>query len=402
MKIYILCGNAAYNRGDRGNLYSQISLLKEKYPAADIVFDSFRPEIDKNWYGARVVQRGWLLSFQQIKEISNSDIVVWGGGALIADNAFKLIIPMWLMIIAFTKLILGKPVMAWSHGVILETSFGSVLANIVYKLVSVITVRDVDSYNALINCKIDSSKIIKTADPAILLNISNPESGRTIISSLGLSKTFVVIAPTFWPFHHRKNDFIPYMVKAKYCTQAVQQDELSFCQSIISTINYITEKTDREVILIPHYPARPWRDLDNLKTIKSKCQQSKLVHVLETDDYAPNDFASIYHCADLVIAGSLHDAVFANSLNKPVIQINYENKCNQFAAAINTSNWTIEIDRLIDADGSKELQQMIDRIATEWPGRQAEILLNVNKYKKLAYENINILDRFILNERIAD
>jgi hypothetical protein len=62
MNLYILCGNATFNRGDRVNLLAQIQLLKHKFPDADINVDSFRPEVDQAWYGVRVVKRSWFLS----------------------------------------------------------------------------------------------------------------------------------------------------------------------------------------------------------------------------------------------------------------------------------------------------------------------------------------------------
>ena len=78
-KIYILCGNATYNRGDRGNLTAQLDLLLERFPGADITIDSFRKDIDEHWYPVRVIERGAFLSFKQLAYLARADVVVWGG-----------------------------------------------------------------------------------------------------------------------------------------------------------------------------------------------------------------------------------------------------------------------------------------------------------------------------------
>ncbi len=92
-RICILCGNAAHNRGDRANLSAQISLLRTRLPDADITVCSDRPDIDKSWYGVTIVPRGMPCSLRLFHALKKADVVVWGGGALIADNAGRLLIP---------------------------------------------------------------------------------------------------------------------------------------------------------------------------------------------------------------------------------------------------------------------------------------------------------------------
>jgi polysaccharide pyruvyl transferase WcaK-like protein len=401
MKIHILCGNAAFNRGDRGNLFAQLSLLKERFPDADISYDSFRIDSDRAWYPARGVRRGWLLSWPQIKEISSSDIVVWGGGALVADNSFKLIVPMWLTIIAIVKLLFRKPIMVWAQGVVLNTWHGRLLARLTFSLVDQITIRDLNSVEALVLAGVKRERILKTADPAMLIPACSEEVGRKILADLGISKKVTILAPSFWPFHHHPSDILPFMLRARIFEQKRQPDEERYCNTLAEIISKLNERYDSEVLLVPHYPTLPWRDLSNLELIRSRCAKPERVHILARDDYSPDAFVSIYRLAEVVLAGTLHDAIFAASLNVPMMQIAYEQKCRDIAEAVGGVAWCVNLEDLIERNGAEKVLAIVDELRRDWDSHKAERSDYVMAYKKVAYENVVALEKLAVDAKIA-
>ena len=125
-RFVILCGDATYNRGDRGNLTSQLDLIRTQFPDAHITVDSFRPEVDKHWYEAEVLSRSLKSWRSHLKAILRADAVIWGGGALLVDHSSRIKIPYWTVRIALIKC-LRKPVMVWAQGMIIKTRLSAVL-----------------------------------------------------------------------------------------------------------------------------------------------------------------------------------------------------------------------------------------------------------------------------------
>src|SRR5690606_27767209 len=154
-------------------------------PNATLVVDSSRPEIDRHWYDAVILRRGIIPNAEQRYWLKKADIVICGGGALLADNSCRLLVPYWFFLLAYVKKILRKPLMVWANGLVLETSLGQLLAKHALNFADCITVRDIGSYNL---CKMlgVSSPYEQTADPAMLLSPGPKEDGEAILKAEGI------------------------------------------------------------------------------------------------------------------------------------------------------------------------------------------------------------------------
>lgn len=362
--IYVLCGNAAYNRGDRGNLLTQLRLLRAAWPSAQIVIDSYRPDVDSKWYDAIVIKRGVFLTWQQWQYLRRADVVVWGGGALIADNSCRTIIPYWLAVITLIKKVLHKPVMAWAHGLVVETRLGAVLARLTLNQVDMITVRDRDSMKTLRRIGAIKPPHYLTADPAMLIKPSTAEMGVRLLKKagvpLGRARKLVAISLTFWPFYHKRNDIIPYMFARKIGLRRSRYacDLERFKKAATELIDGLVEQQSVDVVLMPRYPSGLWDDLKHLDDIRQRSQYKKHVTIYRGDEASPADYLAMWRIFDLVISVALHDALFAIALNRPCVQLYYEAKGRDLAEELGADDYMCHWSALFEAGGLERILSM--------------------------------------------
>lgn len=399
-KILILCGDATYNRGDRGNLASQIDLLKEHFPDYEIVCDSYLPERDAKWYAIHIIPRGIKAFWIQLKEIITADVVVWGGGALLTDNASCIKIPYWCFRILFIKLILRKKVMAWAHGIIVQTSLGALFARWVLNAVDIITVRDQNSFDNVRQIGIPHERIFLTADPAVLLKPASKEIGKEIIKSQGIpleeGRPIISIPISFCSFHYNPGALIPHMyavslgIKKEWDSPLIKTlvcNLAEFCDHLVETYN-------ASVLLIPTYVA-PWeKDEFYLHEVRKKTKNTKDIYVFQGDEYEPKKYVSMFYYFSLVISVPMHHNFFSLVTGRPCINLYYEPKGKDFYEALGAKEWMFPIHDFCKSGGVEKLKQKVAHLhqsTSSWP----EILSRFEKLKKQANLNIVHLKQLI-------
>lgn len=393
--FFILCGNTAYNRGDRLNLSAQIDLLQDSFPDCTITTSSFKPEQDAKWYNATIVPRGkYVLNKAERAAIKQCDIVIWGGGALIADNSCRILIAFWAVQISIVRLWLRKPVIAWAHGVITNTLLGRILANIPYSLCKTITVRDSNSLAAI---KRISPKLLKkttlTADPAVFIKSSPQDLPKVLHTILGKNKMNIAISPTFWPFYYHTNDIIPYILLRKFKSQRYRnQIQINaYLQGLQRITDHLISQYDANIILLPHYPDGSWPDTEYLQRIKANSQYSHNIHVETGDTLSPNEYASLWQQCQFGITVSLHQTTVALAVGTPCFQFTYEPKGVDFYNALGLENHMSDWKVLFDKAHHLRMQKKIDYSIAH----TSDLLMNVNNtieiIKNNAQKNITVL-----------
>lgn len=337
-------------------------MLRERYPQADITFDSYRPQVDHHWYDARVVRRGLLLSWDQINYLKQADIVVWGGGALLADNACRTLIPYWLVIIAFVKLILRKPVIAWGHGLVIETKIGAFLARLALNLVDVVTVRDVTSYRTLQQLGVHRPAQQLT-DPAILIRPAPTATGQAILAEQGIDLTqrpLLCLSPTFWMLYHHRRDWLPYFFARRLGLRRGRNHRLiaQYKHALTNLCQGLIQRLDAHVLLLPRYPCAPWEDVAHLQEVARAVTTPQHITVFKGDEWPPPDYLAIFRCLDAVISIALHDAIFATALDVPCVHLYYETKGRDFFLALNAAGRLRPWTRLFERGGIEEIVEL--------------------------------------------
>lgn len=397
-KLFILCGNAAYNRGDRANLTAQIALLKSQFPGTEISVGSYRADVDRNWYDAKVIDRGRFFSWAMLREIRTCDAVIWGGGALIADNGGRLLIPYWLGVITFVRCVLRKPVMMWAHGIVTETQLGRMFARILLRFPDMVTVRDLESLETAkaLGC----SRCILTADPAILLRPESVERGKEILREQGIpedDRPLFAIAPTFWHLYHQNGDLLPYQ-----WAKSLGFRKSRAAQGIERTIDALTKLADVmieqhgcRILLLPRYPSDPWNEERILEKIKARSRSPENMFVYHGDAYAPREYFSLWHSFDCLISVALHDAIVATALGVPCAHIFYEPKGKSFFERIGSKDRLLSFERFLKQGGPLEVAAIVDRILQNWPTLKPSIERSAEGLQEAARANALHLDRML-------
>lgn len=404
-RIYILCGDATYNKGDRGNLWAQIKLLKNYFPKAKITVDSYRPQQDKNWYDAKVIKRGLLLNWQQIKNIKKSDFVVWGGGALLTDNASRIKIPYWFFIIFFIRFILQKHIMTWAQGLIIDTSLGKFFGRLTFNMTDLITVRDNNSYAALKRLKVKPPHF-KTADPAVLIQPGTPQQGRDILKKEQIpfeTKPIFAIAGTFCSFHYDPKDLIPYMIAQPLGLRKRTENQtvLSIKTSLSKLADKLIEDYDCNVLFLPTYPA-PWeKDLETFKEIAQISSHQDRIFCLQNDTYSPQEYLSLWNFFNFVVTIPMHHGIFSTVMNVPCVAFDYEVKVKDFFKSINAANRILDINILLKNKDLDEVTKVIDATIKNWKSLSATSQAKLNNLKTEAQNNANYLKKWLRHESLT-
>lgn len=363
--FYILCGNATYNRGDRFNLAAQTQLLQQTFPKCKITVASYNAELDADWYNnVTIVQRSmFFFSREQIRQICASDMVIWGGGALIADNACRLLIPWWGVQLFFIRFILRKPIMAWAHGTVLETRVGRWCARKIYNWCSIITVRDRGSLEDVLSLNTTTTPHF-AADPACMISPSAPRIGKNILQqeSVSLHRPLVGITLTFWPFYSNKKDVFPYMLGRKLGLRTSENNtQLQlFLSRMRSIAEHIIAKHHVDVLFLPRYPNTTWEDIPLTKSLIRDSKYHHHMRIIEKDIYSPEEYASIWHHLEFSISTALHDTIISTALDVPCYQFAYERKGVNFYEDLHLTQCMSTWDELLGTE--KEFDRILKRV----------------------------------------
>jgi len=401
LHIHILCGDSTYNRGDRANLASQINLLQTHFPGSRITTSSYRPEVDQDWYPAEFVRRKLPLSRDEIKCLRQADVIVWGGGALLIDNASRVKILYWNFVIGFVKIILRKPVMAWAHGVIFNTKLGLAAGRNVLNWVDLITVRDQNSLDAIERARVTKTPYHLTADPAVLFTPDDPATGAKILQSEGidyLERSIFAIACTFTALHNKPNRLIPYMIAKPLGLVKEDHETLNKAKSALNDLaTQLIEKYNCQVVFFPTYPA-PWEN-DNkyFEDIVEMSEYGEQVTYLKYDNYSPNEYFAIWHHIKAIISIPMHHAIISTTMGVPCLNLFYEPKGRDFFRAIHAEERMMSVERLYE-EGAEVVVKQVDSMLENWDMLSTQSIPYFQDVQDQAMGNITYLKQ-LLKER---
>lgn len=393
MHFHILGGNSTYNRGDRLNLCAQIRLLRDTFPTCTISVSSFDPGSDARWHDAQPVKRGMVfLSRAERSSIRQADCVIWGGGALIVDHAGWLQIPFWILQLIYIRLWIKKPIMAWAHGVVLQTRLGKLLAPLAYNCCSTITVRDLPSLSTLKALRRIRPPIQCTADPALLtrrwVTASMP---RTLRLPEGPGP-LIAIAPTFWPLYNRPTDILPYQIAnaARRRRRATEQLE-RFIGGLSEICSLLQEQCGARVLLIAHYPHPRWPDGEHLCDVRSRCGDPERIAVLRGDDISCDELAIVWKQLDGAITHSFHHTILSIVSGTPCLQLSYESKGTAFFEELHIADALLPWDAIFEDRGPATIVDTFLRLQRGYDSYRRRIGEGLPRLQVAATSNASIL-----------
>ncbi len=260
--------------------------------------------------------------------------------------------------------------MAWAHGLVIETRTGALLGGTTLRMANTVTVRDEGSLQTAKRIGVLQAK--KTADPAILFQPDNAVVGKKLLQEAGIpdGKPLIALTPTFWQHYHRSRDLVPYAIARKWGfrkNRGIHEIE-KLITSLAAVCDLLASRRGADIILLPRYASAPWPDIGYLHDIRSKTHDPASVTVYEKD-LPPTTYFAMWHHVDAVLSVALHDAVVAAALEKPTVQIVYEEKGANFARAIGSEDLTLTLASFVSKEGPEHAATLIGQAIDTWQSR---------------------------------
>lgn len=304
IKITILGYHGFGNCGDEAILLAMINNIKKLNKDTEITVLSYDPTDTISHYNVNALDRFKFTDI--IKAISNTDLLLAGGGTLLQDETSTRSLLYYLSIILFAKM-LNKKVMLYSNGIgPVNGSFNKKLIKFVINKVDVITLRDDFSKTELVNIGVNKPPTYVTADPAFSLSPKDKDIDY-IFEKEGIKtdKDLIGISIRKWK---NSDDFVEKI-------------------SVLS--NYMLDKYDVNILLIPMQHSM---DLEISRNLYNKINREN-VYLLE-GEYLSEEVLAIIGRLSVLISMRLHTLIFAGVCEVPLAGIVYDPKIENYLSLL--------------------------------------------------------------------
>lgn len=325
LKSIVMSGYYGFdNSGDDAILKAITKDLKSMNEDIDIVVLSNNPEKTKKVYNVNAVNR--FKSDEVLNTIKNSSLLISGGGSLLQDVTSTRSLIYYLSVIKLAKFY-KKPIMVYANGVgPIKGRINRSLTRSILNGVDLITLRDEDSREYVMNMGVTNKNIKVTADPVFTLDgVDKSRVDEIFIEeNIPCDKEYIGVSIRKWTNDDRL------------------VDELS------KTINkLLVENKDLEIVLIPmHYP----EDLQ-LSNIVLQRVNSNRCHALQKE-YDVEEIMGVIRQLELIVAMRLHSLIYAATQNTPMVGLSYDPKVDGILKSLDVDHncdvETFESDKLYD------------------------------------------------------
>jgi len=361
------------NAGDEAILSVLISFIKRSTPGVRIIVFSGDHKSTEIQYNVEAIDRSlhpknWP---SQLRAISQSDIVIIGGGGILHDLLFKSL-PYYLGI-AFLAKILRKRVMLYGVEVgPLTTLNGRFLARHIMNIIDIITVRDQDSYNLLKKIGVNRPPIILSSDPACILSCVDSKKVKKILHKEGIKKgekpLIGVCMRTLPRWYNGK----------KYYSEIVENYE-NFKKIMAIALDELIIKLGVSIIFIP---MRRQEDNKVAKEIIMNMNQKYNVYIIK-GHYNAKEIKSLIGYMDIFIGMRLHSLIFASTMSIPIVGIKYADKILKYMEALGESNKVVDI----GCTSLDNLLEIIECVFINKDNIKDKIAIKINHIKRKAQIN---------------
>jgi len=282
------------NIGDEAILASVIKSLRESAnQKIELTVLSGNPEKTEQEFKIKAIPRANL--FKIIQALRNADLLVSGGGSLLQDVSSVFSLYYYLMIILLAR-VLGKKTVLYAQGIgPIKYKFNRLITRIIINGVDLITVRDQESKQELLNMGVSKQPIHVTADSVYALEVPK--------------------------YAQKKKDEGDFLIGVSVRDW---KNLYQYKQIIADSLDYIIAQQNARVVFIPmYYPADYQASLQIKKCMKQE------VAIIDKKLNMHEILAEIGKL-DLMLGVRLHALIFATLMNVPVIGISYDPKIDNF------------------------------------------------------------------------
>ena len=272
----------------------------------------------------------------------------------------------------------NKKNVLWSASLYDEIQSDEMIGDL--KTFDVVMVRESLSYNA-IKKYIDEDRILKLPDIAFSLEkkeVQLPEIFSENKKVVGLN-----ISPLINKYTNNQNKIL---------------------ESVTSLINYILEKTDYNIALIPHVYIEGNNDLDSLLAIKEKYSSEKRIQVLDEKIYSCEELKFIVSKCSFCIAARTHVSIAAYSSLVPTLVIGYSVKSKGIALDLfgQYEKYVIPVDQITPenlVENFKFIKENEKEIKNTLQEKMPKIIDDAQNLVKILLERLDYLDNKYVTEK---
>lgn len=298
------------NAGDEAMLTAIVDSLRQVEENVEITVLSGNPNDTASKHKVGSVYR--FNPFSVLRVVSETDLLLSGGGSLLQDVTSKRSLLYYLSIIGLGKLF-GKKVMLFAQGIgPIRARWARQLTSCVCNKANAITVRDNESAEELIEMGVKQEKIIVTADSVLSLKPADKACGKEILQKAGLDLSKPIIGISLRPWEGDSK-----------CFHVLAEAAMKLQQIY-----------DVQLLLLPLQYSVDTKACEKLQKMLS---DQKDVFLLD-GKYNTEEFLSIIGNFDLMIAMRLHALVFAAVMQIPLLAISYDPKVDSFVNAVGSKS----------------------------------------------------------------
>lgn len=274
--------------------------------------------------------------------------------------------------------ILGKKVMVFAVGV---TKIRKITPKILFTWIlnkaDVITVRDYESKQNLVDCGVNKEKVIVAVDPSILLSPVKKEIVGEILEreKIQRDRNRVGICIRWNPLRGLINGPI----------------NKNFMIRMAVVIDFMISAFNVDVVLIPmQFPPRATNDIQVMEKVVSKIKNKDRVQIIR-GNHNPKEILAIIGTMDLTICMRLHSLIFSTIMNVPYVGIIYHPKVESFLRLVGLSEYAF-------SDLEQDVELMCNIIRKAWLERvtiRRRLERQLKRLRQLNRKNIVTLESLL-------
>ena len=316
-----------------------------------------------------------LEKYDIIREIFSADIAITLSGDIFSDNYGYLSTFSFCYYVMLAKLA-KKPVFICAESIGPFKSFlTKESAKLIINLSDIISVREKISMNYLRSLGI-KKKIHMTADMAFLLNSLEVESKRIEKKVVGINISAIIHK---WCFP----DILDERKKYKL-----------FVDLFSRFIDYISEKYNFKILLIPHSYEKNKDDRKISLEIYKKIKNPKNVRIIKNYKF-PEEMKRLISSCDLFVATRMHASISATSLYIPTLVLAYSHKFNGIIGdMVGLKKYVIDVRECYSDDFLDQLKNKFDELLNNKNNIRMLLIKKISRIKKRSSKNIELIYNF--------
>jgi len=322
-------GSAILNLGDEVIFASMLQDLRNQFPNARVGVMSANPPGILDRYGVQEIRDSDIQAL--IEFARQSDLLILGGGGLFYDYwgfAFERLLTQQqtgvgiFLGFALLATLLNKPLMIYAVGVgPLSSEIGKRYTRLAFEQAIIISVRDTQSKELLIQLGIHPDRIRVTADPAWRFPDVSPALGKDLLQNIGLNSTSPILAVSVRSWTYSEN----------------QQWEVELAHALDNFVTY----QQGTVLFIPFDGIT--NDYAQSEKIKNLMESRSSAYVLDADLSTEEKISILRNC-DLMLGMRLHANILAMRYGIPVVGLVYDPKVANLFVEIGKSEYALDLD----------------------------------------------------------